>query len=154
MIELMIVIAIIAVIAAIAIPNLLQATISSNETTAITNLRQVATGQSMFIRSDWYGINTSSNAVWAPHLYEFTASSGDLKQPHFMDRAMADSFGTDLAGAGAIPKAGYLYHDINLDAQVTPLAPGDPVVLTFAYEAVPAGYEQTGRSTLDRKSVV
>jgi prepilin-type N-terminal cleavage/methylation domain-containing protein len=48
LIELMIVVAIIAIIAAIAIPGLLRARISSNETSAIGSLRSTSTGQSQF----------------------------------------------------------------------------------------------------------
>jgi prepilin-type N-terminal cleavage/methylation domain-containing protein len=48
LIELMIVVAIIAVVAAIAIPNLLSARLSSNETAAIATLRAVVAAQSQF----------------------------------------------------------------------------------------------------------
>jgi len=48
LIELMIVIAIIAIIAAIAIPNLLAARLNSNETAAIATLRNVISAQSQF----------------------------------------------------------------------------------------------------------
>ena len=45
LIELMIVVAIIAIIAAIAIPNLLRSRIQSNESAAISNLRAINTAQ-------------------------------------------------------------------------------------------------------------
>ena len=45
LIELMIVVAIIAIIAAIAIPNLLSARLNANETSAISTLRSVSTSQ-------------------------------------------------------------------------------------------------------------
>ena len=48
LIELMIVIAIIAIIAAIAIPNLLAARLSSNETAAIATLRNIISSQAQF----------------------------------------------------------------------------------------------------------
>jgi len=48
LIELMIVIAIIAIIAAIAIPNLLSARLNSNETAAIATLRNIISAQSQF----------------------------------------------------------------------------------------------------------
>ena len=51
LIELMIVIAIIAIIAAIAIPNLLAARLSSNETAAIATLRNVISAQAQFQQS-------------------------------------------------------------------------------------------------------
>jgi type IV pilus assembly protein PilA len=48
LIELMIVVAIIAIIAAIAIPNLLSARLNANETSAISTLRNVSSSQSQF----------------------------------------------------------------------------------------------------------
>jgi type IV pilus assembly protein PilA len=48
LIELMIVVAIIAIIAAIAIPNLLRARLASNETSAIGSLRTLASAESSF----------------------------------------------------------------------------------------------------------
>ncbi len=48
LIELMIVIAIIAIIAAIAIPNLLSARLNANETSAISTLRNVSSAQAQF----------------------------------------------------------------------------------------------------------
>jgi len=48
LIELMIVVAIIAIIAAIALPNLLRARLQSNESVTIGNLRTVVSGQSTF----------------------------------------------------------------------------------------------------------
>ena len=51
LIELMIVIAIIAIIAAIAIPNLLAARLSANETAAIATLRNIISAQAQFQQS-------------------------------------------------------------------------------------------------------
>jgi prepilin-type N-terminal cleavage/methylation domain-containing protein len=51
LIELMIVIAIIAIIAAIAIPNLLAARLSANETAAIATLRNIVSAQAQFQQS-------------------------------------------------------------------------------------------------------
>src|ERR1043166_305074 len=48
LIELMIVVAIIAIIAAIAIPNLLSARLNANETSAISTLRNVSSSQAQF----------------------------------------------------------------------------------------------------------
>ena len=48
LIELMIVVAIIAIIAAIAIPNLLSARLNANETAAISTLRNISSSQAQF----------------------------------------------------------------------------------------------------------
>ena len=58
LIELMIVIAIIAIIAAIAIPNLIQARKHGNETAAIGALKTLATSQSIFREGDKEGDGT------------------------------------------------------------------------------------------------
>src|SRR5579872_1822265 len=52
LIELMIVIAIISIIAAIAIPNMLQARKQGNEASAIASLKQIATSQVLFRERD------------------------------------------------------------------------------------------------------
>ena len=57
LIELMIVIATIAIIAAIAIPNLLRASISANEASAVASIRTVVTSQLQYITA---GINLQS----------------------------------------------------------------------------------------------
>ena len=48
LIELMIVVAIIAIIAAIAIPNLLSARLNANETAAVATLRNISSAQAQF----------------------------------------------------------------------------------------------------------
>src|SRR5438105_5559898 len=48
LIELMIVVAIIAIIAAIAIPNLLSARLNANETAAISTLRNISSSEAQF----------------------------------------------------------------------------------------------------------
>jgi len=56
LIELMIVVAIIAIIAAIAIPNLLSARLNANETAAIATLRNISSAQAQFqatSKADW-----------------------------------------------------------------------------------------------------
>jgi len=57
LIELLIVVAIIGIIAAIAIPNLLEARKAANESSAKTSLRTIGTAQTNFLSS--YGNNTS-----------------------------------------------------------------------------------------------
>lgn len=67
LIELMIVVAIIAIIAAIAIPNLLRSRLQSNESAAIGNLRTVVGSQTAFAAAErgysdtWADLNTPAN---------------------------------------------------------------------------------------------
>ncbi len=81
LIELMIVVAIIAIIAAIAIPNLLRSRMQSNESAAIGNLRTIVGSQVAYHAAN----------------YEFTADFADLTgaTPPFLD------------GDWAVPKSGY-----------------------------------------------
>ncbi len=58
LIELMIVVAIIAIIAAIAIPNLLSARLNANETSAISTLRNISSSQSQFQASSKADVDT------------------------------------------------------------------------------------------------
>jgi type IV pilus assembly protein PilA len=81
LIELMIVVAIIAIIAAIAIPNLLRSRMQSNEAAAQGNLRTIVGAQVAYHAAN----------------YEYTGAFGDLTgaTPPFLD------------GAWDVPKSGY-----------------------------------------------
>lgn len=69
LIELMIVVAIIAIIAAIAIPNLLRSRMQSNETASIGNLKTIATAQNSYRAShDTYGDFALLTADTPPYL--------------------------------------------------------------------------------------
>jgi type IV pilus assembly protein PilA len=83
LIELMIVVAIIAVIAAIAIPNLLRARIQTNESSAVGNLRSIVGAQMAY---------NAKNAEFAVDFADLTGES-----PPF------------LTGDWALPKSGYLF---------------------------------------------
>ncbi len=87
LIELMIVIAIIAIIAAIAIPNLLQSRIRANESNAVTQIRNYAAAQSIFEARDCgllgvdnrgreYGVNADGYCASYPLLYSGTTVVG------------------------------------------------------------------------------
>jgi prepilin-type N-terminal cleavage/methylation domain-containing protein len=64
LIELMIVVAIIAVIAAIAIPGLLRSRIGSNEASAIGSLKAISTGQEQFRSAATIDLNTNGNGEY------------------------------------------------------------------------------------------
>lgn len=66
LIEMMIVIAIIAILAAIAIPNLLRSRIQTNESAAIQNLRTVMSAQTAY---------NATNYVFATNFSDLTAAS-------------------------------------------------------------------------------
>ena len=92
LVELLIVIAIIAVLAALAIPGLLRARISGNEASAIASLRAISTAQATFSRS-------CTDGLYAKQLDALgTAPSG--QQPFLSP---------DLAGSSTVTKSGYLF---------------------------------------------
>jgi prepilin-type N-terminal cleavage/methylation domain-containing protein len=89
LIELMIVVAIIAIIAAIAIPNLLRSRIQSNESAAIGNLRTVVGAQTSF--------HSANNA----YSVDFTALLDDSNGPPYLDGAwdgVKQGYGFVMAG--------------------------------------------------------
>lgn len=61
LIELLIVVAVILIIAAIAIPNFVRSKMAANEASAVQNLRNITTAE--YLYSSTYGINFSANLV-------------------------------------------------------------------------------------------
>ena len=154
LIELMIVIAIIAIIAAIAIPNLLAARLSANETAAIATLRNIISAQAQFQQSGKadtdndgtgeYGgfIELSGQAagrmaaVLVPQVlsgaFKVLNANGEVSRSgYFFQIFMPDNAG---AGVGE-PQAGYA-DDGTLD--------GDLAETTWCCYAWPVNYNQSG----------
>src|SRR5882672_10756751 len=106
LIELMIVVAIIAIIAAIAIPNLLRSRMAANESAAVAACKAFATAENIYRRTDY---NKDGVLEYAQHLigdnslFETTAGAGDVA---LIDRSFASAEGNPLA---VNPKAGYVF---------------------------------------------
>ena len=106
LIELMIVVAIIAIIAAIAIPSLLRARITTNETAAVAACKAFAEAQEMYHRTDF---NQNGILEYAMHLsgayslYESSAGAGDIAM---IDATFAHAEGQP---GSVTPKAGYVF---------------------------------------------
>jgi len=163
LIELMIVIAIIAIIAAIAIPNLLSARLNSNETAAIATLRNIISAQSQFQTTARADENT--NGVGE---YGFFAELSGAQPPRGIGLplnppVLSTAFRnvlTDGAGAGYVSRSGYMYK-MFLPAAVgvpTPEAAapggiaagvldGDLAETSWCCYAWPADYGNTGNRT-------
>jgi prepilin-type N-terminal cleavage/methylation domain-containing protein len=121
LIELMIVVAIIAVIAAIAIPNLMASRIASNESVAIAGMRAYLSAQNQFKRSDFYDIGslvyanpdaTQGVGNEYPDLYRvsYTGGTTGTGEIHGMiDKTFADAC-IDFTTTKA--KAGYQYDSL------------------------------------------
>jgi prepilin-type N-terminal cleavage/methylation domain-containing protein len=111
LIELMIVVAIIAVIAAIAIPNLVASRIASNETAAVAALRTYLGAQNQFHRTDFYGISfleyaNQTRGEGFPDLYKLGGPAGSGTLLKMIDLAFAQ------ATPGGQARAGYVFDDI------------------------------------------
>ncbi len=102
LIELMIVVAIIAILAAVAIPNLLRARISANEVNAIASLRTLAEAQSNF--RDNSGLNTYGTLAQlsgaTPPYIDPTLAAGQLRG---YSLALVGAPTTDIWAAVAVP---------------------------------------------------
>jgi len=135
LIELMIVVAIIALIAAFAIPALLRARMTANETGAIAALRSLATNQAQFQAvsvvdqdSDGTGEYGLLQEMTGADIPRWPNSGLDGPAQRRPGEFMAQIFG-DVNAAGHAAKSGYLYvvYLPNTAAADT-WNPGDPVI--------------------------
>jgi prepilin-type N-terminal cleavage/methylation domain-containing protein len=154
LIELMIVVAIIAIIAAIAIPNLLRSRMAAHETAAAASCKAFAEAEDIYRRTDYNkdGVLEYATALkGANSLYETTADQADVG---LIDRTFAQAEG---APDTASPKAGYVFTVLT---EQGPAATGgnrpylsnsgggtQHMTLGYALSAVPAQYDGTGRNT-------
>jgi len=101
LIELMIVVAIIAIIAAIAIPNLLRSRMSANESSAIGGMRTISTAEASYQLS---AIDTDASGLG---LYGTLSALGS-QDPPFIDSALSGgiksgySFNIAQSGGGSV----------------------------------------------------
>lgn len=155
LIELMIVVAIIAIIAAIAIPNLLRSRMAANESAAIAACKTFAEAEDIYRRTDWdsdgvleYAIAINGNNS----LFEKNAGSGDLT---LVDAAFANAEGDP---GTAQPKAGYVFSVMTGQGANAPGgsktyvvagsgASANSMTLGYALVACPADYDGSGRNT-------
>jgi prepilin-type N-terminal cleavage/methylation domain-containing protein len=156
LIELMIVIAIIGIIAAIAIPSLLSARINSNETAAIATLRNIVSAQSQFqtgARADENGNGIGEYGTFAEMAGAVPVRGGAILTPAVLSTAFrtvtADGevnrsgyyflvFMPDIVGDG-LPEAGGGGPDPGIDADLA-----EHVWCCYAW---PANYGGTGNRT-------
>lgn len=146
LIELMIVVAIIAIIAAIAIPNMLRSRMASNEAAAIAACKTYATAQETYRRTDWNqdGILEYAQTLAGNNsLFETAAGAGDIQ---LIDQAFARAEGNP---GTAVPKAGYVFRvqrgEFTGGIFRNYIVKGR-MTLGFGLSAVPASYDSTGRN--------
>ena len=165
LIELMIVVAIIAIIAAIAIPNLLRSRMAANETAAVAACKAFATAESIYRRTDYNqdGVLEYAQMISGNNsLLENVAGSGNLA---LVDQAFGNAEGFPQGAIAPIainPKAGYVFcimyytgpsapggirSYMDDGSNPLPLFPtGGHMTLGFALNAVPNQYDGTGRN--------
>ena len=123
LIELLIVVAIILIIAAIAIPNMMRARISANEAAAIQNMKTITTTN--------HGYNSAYGTGFAPSL----AALGPPAGGGAATAAAADLIDSTLASGS---KNGYTY-------TYTPAAPAGGVIYAYTLSADPIAPGSTGQ---------
>jgi len=103
LIEMMIVVAVISIIAAIAIPNMLRARIMANESAAIGNIRVIVGAQTGFCSAFCRFANTFEELVTPPPVNSPKFLDGDWSLPHngYMF-VMAGSTGSFQVNANAV----------------------------------------------------
>jgi prepilin-type N-terminal cleavage/methylation domain-containing protein len=101
LIELLIVVAIILVIAAIAIPSLLQARIAANEASAVSSVRQIKTAEMAYF-------NSYPNVGYAAALINLGCAGPCPNPPTAAQSSMLDD-ALALAGPGSSGKSGYVF---------------------------------------------
>ncbi len=157
LIELMIVVAIIAIIAAIAIPNLLRSRMAANETAAVAACKAYATAQNIYRRTDYDAdgvLEYAHSLSVGKCLYETAPGKDDLG---LVDRSFAKAEGIPIdapANAGFMnptPKAGYVFNctfeKTNLAGPNTSFFDGtDHLTLGYGITAMPNQYDSVGRN--------
>jgi type IV pilus assembly protein PilA len=122
LIELLIVVAIILIIAAIAIPNLLRARMAANEASAVGSVRTLNTAQVTY--------NSTYDDGFAPNLATLggvPAAAATCNASQLVDAVLA---GTSGGGADPSQKSGYFFH----------VAPGTAVVTVVPNGCGAAGF--------------
>ena len=128
LIELLIVVAIILIIAAIAIPNLLRAKISANESSAVGSVRNLITAEISYS-------TTFPQTGYAANILALGPGAGNQTCPA-AGPAVANACLIDAVLAGGT-KSGYGFQSIGL-------VPVNGVNTSFTAAAVPVTYNQTG----------
>jgi prepilin-type N-terminal cleavage/methylation domain-containing protein len=134
LIELLIVVAIILIIAAIAIPNLLRARIAANESSAVSAIRTVNTAEVSY-QSAFPTVGYSTNlAQLGPGGPGSTCPAGGPVQAN---ACLIDSVLSN-ANAPGTAKSGFYYSETGV------VGAGGTLILTYGVGAAPSAFNQTG----------
>ena len=154
LIELMIVVAIIAIIAAIAIPSLLRSRMAANETAAAASCKAFAEAEEIYHRTDYNqdGVLEYATALKGTNsLLETTSGIGDLA---LIDKSFAFAEGEATGATAGIPKAGYVFTVLTGQGSaatggsrsyITTVTGANHMTLGYGMCAIPGAYDGTGR---------
>jgi prepilin-type N-terminal cleavage/methylation domain-containing protein len=157
LIELMIVIAIIAIIAAIAIPNLLAARLSANETAAIATLRNIISAQAQFQQSGKADTDDDGTGEYGGFIELSGAAPGRMAAV-LVPAVLSGSFKV-LNANGEVSRSGYFFRMYLPDAAGAAVGEpqvgyadngslgGDLAETTWCCYAWPVNYNQSGNRT-------
>ena len=148
LIELMIVVAIIAIIAAIAIPSLLRSRLTANETAAIASCRAFTEAEEIFHRSDYDGdgvLEYASKMSGNNSLLETVAGTSDLS---LIDKAFAMAEGDPGITSN---RQGYVFtiltsQGASASGGAKTYLNGTNLIYGYGLSALPAAYDGTGRN--------
>jgi type IV pilus assembly protein PilA len=134
LIELLIVVAIILIIAAIAIPNLLRARIAANESSAVSGIRTINTAEVTYSTA-FPTVGYSSNlGQLGPGGPGTTCGAGG---PTSANACLIDSVMSNATTPGTA-KSGYYYGEAGAAGT------GGTLILTYGVGAAPSSFNQTG----------
>ena len=131
LVEIMIVVAIIALLAAIAIPNLLRARLNANENASVANLKTAATALSSFASHNMV-VGVPSYPALLLDLTQAAGTAMTAGEPPYLD--------TTWGMAAPINKAGYTY----TYGVVAGAGGAAAANIQFFLEAVPIAWQTTG----------
>ena len=152
LIELMIVVAIIAIIAAIAIPNLMASRIQANESNAIAACKQYAASQNIYIKSN-YALRNLGRRGYASEIEMLSTHVNVDNQPiELISNAFRDASTGDDDARRASGYQGYWFKEAGYE----PFEDDAGWTYGYAAFAFPASYNRTGVNSfwIDTKGVV
>jgi prepilin-type N-terminal cleavage/methylation domain-containing protein len=147
LIELMIVVAIIAIIAAIAIPSLLRSRMAANQTAAAASCKAFAEAEEIYRRTDWDGDGVLEYAQVMKGNYSLLEKTAGAQDLNLVDKTFAYAEGSDTTAA---PKAGYVFTVLTSQGGTSGkrlYVINSNMTLGYAMSAVPASYDGTGRDS-------
>ncbi len=134
LIELLIVVAIILIIAAIAIPNLLRARIAANESSAVSAIRTINTAEVSYQSAfPTVGYSTNLASAWAWWCgFDLPCGRTGSANACLIDSVLSN------AGAAGTAKSGFYYTEAGV------VGAGGTLILTYGVGAAPSAFNQTG----------